>query len=231
MSGPCPSPLPFRRGAESGGYPHSPRDVASPHPNPSREGEGLKRVLVLGLFVLLCGCSEDRPPAAPLCPANLELSASAPSRGMPVEDTPAGQCLAARALAGDLTAAVRLGEFYSALPGTVPLIDRRGRQVHWYRLAADHGSPLGAWRASRLIDIDPDRQVPNDALSYLFVAVKGQVPEAGDYLVDQWQAGRIDPGKLWALRRWLGKPGALPDDQRTAMIAGLNAPTDELEPE
>jgi hypothetical protein len=191
-------------------------------------GRGL---IALGAVAALAGCTGERAPAPPVCPANPVLSAAAPARGVPVEDTPAGHCLATRATAGDIAAALRLGDFYSTLPGTMPLIDRRGRQVHWYRLAADEGSPLGAWRAARLIDTDPDRQVPNDALSYIFVALKADIPEAGDYLVDQWQAGRVDPGKLWALRRWLDRPGALPEDQRRDIIAGLNAPTDELEPE
>jgi len=191
----------------------------------------VRTLIALGALAALASCARERPPAPPACPANLVLSAADPARGVPVEDTPAGHCLAARAAAGDITAALRLGDFYSALPGTVPLIDRRGRQVHWYRLAADRGSPLAAWRAARLIDTDPDRQVPNDALSYVFVALKGDIPEAGDYLVDQWQAGRVDPGKLWALRRWLDHPGTLPEDQRKDIIAGLNASTDELEPE
>jgi hypothetical protein len=188
-------------------------------------------LLALGALAAMAGCAREPAPNPPVCPANLVLSAADPARGVPVEDTPAGHCLAARAEAGDIAAALRLGDFYSTLPGTAPLIDRHGRQVHWYRLAGDRGSPLGAWHAARLIDIDRDRQVPNDALSYVFVALKGDIPEAGDYLVDQWQAGRVDPGKLWAMRRWLDRPGALPDDERKAIIAGLNAPTDELEPE
>jgi hypothetical protein len=159
------------------------------------------------------------------------LSADGLARGIPVEATPGGHCLAARAEAGDPAAALRLGDFYSAQPGPLPLIDRNGREVHWYRLAGDLGSPLGAWQAAQLIDVDPDRQVPNDALSYIFTAIKGGIPEAGDYLVDQWQDGRVDPGKLWALRRWLGQPGPLSDERRNDIIAGLNLPADELEPE
>ena len=188
-------------------------------------------LVALGAVAALAGCAAERQPTVPTCPAGLVLSPADPARGVPVEDTPAGHCLAARAEAGDIAAALRLGDFYSGLPGIMPLIDRRGRQVYWYRLAGNRGSPLGAWRAARLIDTDPDRQVPNDALSYVFIAVKGQIPEAGDYLIDQWQAGRVDPGKLWALRRWLARPGAIPEDQRRDIIAGLNAPADELEEE
>lgn len=184
--------------------------------------------LMTGLAALLAGCAASPAPAPPACPADLALSPAAPVHGVPVEDTPAGQCLALRAQAGDIAAALRLGDFYRTLPGTLPLIDRRGRQVHWYRLAADHGSPLGAWEAVQLIDINRDIQVPNDALAYLFVAIKAGIPQAGDYLVDQWQDGRVDPGKLWALRRWLAKPGHLPDDERAAILDGLNQPADEL---
>jgi len=183
----------------------------------------------LPLIALLAACGRSpAPPVPPPCPANLVLPASAPAQGIPVEDTPAGQCLAARASAGDVAAQLRLGDFYRDTPGTMPLIDRRGRQLHWYRMAADKGSPAGAWAAVQLIDINRDIQVPNDALAYLFVAVKAGIPEAGDYLVDQWQDGRIDPGKLYRLRQWLARPGALPEDQRQDIIAGLNAPVDEL---
>jgi hypothetical protein len=177
---------------------------------------------------VLAGCTAPAAPVPPPCTPPPVLSADAPARGIPVEATPGGQCLAARAEAGDVAAQLRLGDFYHDAPGTMPLIDRRGRQIHWYRMAADRGSPAGAWAAVQLIDINRDIQVPNDALSYLFVAVKAGIPEAGDYLVDQWQDGRIDPGKLWRLRRWLATPGVLPADQRAAIIAGLNAPADEL---
>jgi len=183
--------------------------------------------LVLGAMVL-AGCASKPAPALPRCAPDAALSLLAPIHGVPVEATPAGQCLALRAQAGDIAAALRLGDFYRTLPGTLPLIDRRGRQVHWYRLAADRGSPAGAWAAVQLIDINRDIQVPNDALAYLFVALKAGIPEAGDYLIDQWQDGRVDPGKLWGLRRWLAKPGTLPDDERAAIIAGLNQPADEL---
>ena len=179
---------------------------------------------------LVSACSSAPPPAPPPCPANLVLSAAL-AQGQPVEATPGGRCLAQRATAGDIVAALRLGDFYTAQAGTLPLIDRNGREVHWYRLAADLGSPLGAWHATRLIDVDQDRQVPNDALAYLFTAIKGGIPEAGDYLVEQWQNGRVDPGKLWGMRRWLDRPGALPDEQRADIVAGLNEPADELEPE
>ena len=148
----------------------------------------------------------------PPCAADIVLSADATKRGIPVEATPGGRCLAARAEAGDVAAQLRLGDFYHDAPGTMPLIDRRGH----------------AWAAVQLIDTNRDIQVPNDALAYLFVAVKAGIPEAGDYLVDQWQDGRIDPGKLWRLRRWLATPGVLPNDMRTAIIDGLNAPPDEL---
>lgn len=185
----------------------------------------------LGAAIALSGCSAQHPPARPPCPAAVALSADAPHNGRPVEDTADGRCLAMEAEAGGIAAALQLGDFYRTMAGPLPLIDRNGREVHWYRLAGDHGSPIGAWQATRLIDLDHDRQVPNDALAYLFTAVKGRVPEAEDYLVDQWQAGRIDPGKLWTLRRWLDQPGALPAAERSAIIAGLNAPTDELAPE
>ena len=184
----------------------------------------------LGLIAALGSCATP-PPAPPPCPANIALSPADPVRGVPVEDTPGGQCLATRATRGDVAAMLRLGDFYSGLSDPVPLIDRHGRQVHWYRLAGDHGSPPGAWAAVALLDTDHDRQVPNDALAYLYTAIKGGIPAAGDYLVDQWQDGRVDPGKLWAMRRWLNRPGVLPEDQRTAIIAGLNAPPDELAPE
>jgi hypothetical protein len=176
----------------------------------------------------LSGCAQPAAPLPPQCAAAAMLSADAPAKGIPVEVTAAGRCLAARAEAGDIAAQLRLADFYHDAPGTMPLIDRRGHQLHWYRLAADRGSPTGAWAAVQLIDINRDIQVPNDALSYLFVAVKAGIPEAGDYLVDQWQDGRIDPGKLWRLRRWLATPGVLPADQRQAIITGLNAPADEL---
>ena len=184
---------------------------------------------VLAALVLV-GCTRaPQPPASRPCLASTVLPADAPAHGIPVEQTPAGHCLADRAEAGDIDAALQLGDFYRELPGTLPLIDRKGHELHWYRLAADRGSPPGAWQAARLIDNDRDRQVPNDALAYVITALKGGIPDAGDYLVDQWQDGRIDPGKLWSLRRWLNQPGALPADQRADIIAGLNAPTDELE--
>jgi hypothetical protein len=187
-----------------------------------------RTLLAFGAGLALTGCARQPVPVPPTCPAELALSPAAPASGIPVEMTPAGQCLATRAEAGDVSAQLRLGSFYHDLPGTMPMIDRRGRQLHWYRLAADRGSAPGAWAAVQLIDTNRDIQVPNDALSYLFVAVKAGIPEAGDYLVDQWQDGRIDPGKLWRLRRWLNTPGTLPTDQRTAILNGLNAPADEL---
>ena len=177
----------------------------------------------------MAGCSQTAAPVAPApCPLHAALSAEAPAKGIAVETTNPGQCLAIRAEASDLTAALQLGDFYHDLPGTIPLIDRRGHQLHWYRVAANGGSPAGAWAAVRLIDTNHDIQVPNDALAYLFVAVKAGIPEAGDYLIDQWQDGRIDPGKLWRMRRWLDTPGALPAGQRDEIIAGLNAPADTL---
>jgi hypothetical protein len=191
----------------------------------------IRPALALAMVALVSGCGAQRPSAPPTCPANLVLSAGGLAQGIPVEATPGGHCLAARAELGDPAAALRLGDFYAAQPGPLPLIDRNGREVHWYRLAGDLGSPLGAWRAAQLIDLDHDRQVPNDALSYIFTAIKGGIPEAGDYLVDQWQDGRVDPGKLWGLRRWLGQPGTLSDERRNDIIAGLNLPADELEPE
>jgi hypothetical protein len=185
--------------------------------------------LVTPLAALLSACSDQPAPTAPPpCPADAVLSAAAPALGTPVEATPAGHCLSMRAEAGDVAAQLRLGDFYRDTPGTMPLIDRRGRQIHWYRMAADKGSPAGAWEAVQLIDINPDIQVPNDALAYLFVAVKAGIPDAGEYLTDQWQDGRIDPGKLYRLRQWLAKPGVLPEDQRRDIIDGLNAPADEL---
>ncbi len=187
-----------------------------------------RSLLTLGACTALAGCAKPAAPVPPPCAADIVLSADATKRGIPVEATSGGRCLAARAEAGDVAAQLRLGDFYHDAPGTMPLIDRRGHQVHWYRLAADRGSPAGAWAAVQLIDTNRDIQVPNDALAYLFVAVKAGIPEAGDYLVDQWQDGRIDPGKLWRLRRWLATPGVLPNDMRTAIIDGLNAPPDEL---
>lgn len=188
------------------------------------------RSLVIAALGMLCSCTSAPPPVPQPCPANLVLSAAL-AQGQPVEDTPGGRCLADQATAGDIAAALRLGDFYTAQPGPLPLIDRNGREVHWYRLAGDLGSPLGAWRAMQLIDLDRDRQVPNDALAYLFTAIKGGIPESGDYLVEQWQNGRVDPGKLWAMRRWLGQPGALSAEDRADIISGLNQPADELEPE
>jgi len=183
------------------------------------------------LLAILClsGCAPSaKSPVLAACPTGAILSADAPRRGIPVEQTPAGKCLADHAEAGDIAAALRLGDFYLAVPGTLPLIDRKGHELHWFRLAADRGNATGAWQAAQLIDNDRDRQVPNDALAYIIVAIKGGIPEAGDYVVDQWQDGRIDPGKIWALRRWLDQPGILPADQRAAIIAGLNAPPDDL---
>jgi hypothetical protein len=181
-------------------------------------------------LLLLAGCSRAvAPPAPPPCPAAV-LSADAPRRGVPVEDTPAGQCLARRAEAGDIDAAMTLGDFYRTLPGTLPLIDRNGREVHWYRLAGNEGSPQGAWYAGRLIDTDVDVQVPNDALAYFIVAMKGGVPLAAPYLLTQWNEGRINPGKLWKLRRWLATTNTLPTDRRLAIIAALDTPpTEEME--
>jgi hypothetical protein len=168
---------------------------------------------------MLWGCSPAaKPPALARCAPDAVLSADAPRHGIPVEQTPAGRCLADHAEAGDIAAALKIGDFYLAVPGTLPLIDRKGHELHWFRLAADHGDPTGAWAAAQLIDNDRDRQVPNDALAYLIVAIKGGIPEAGDYIVDQWQDGR----------RWLDHPGVLPEDQRAAIIAGLNAPADDL---
>ena len=185
---------------------------------------------LIGLLAL-AGCTQapPPPPPSPPCAVGTSLPTAGLARGIPVEDTPGGHCLADRAEAGDNDAALRLGDFYRELPGILPLIDRKGHELHWYRLAGDRGSALGGWRAALLIDNDRDRQVPNDALAYVIAALKAGIPEAGDYLVDQWQDGRIDPGKLWSLRRWLNQPGALPADQRAEIIAGLNAPTDELE--
>ena len=188
------------------------------------------RIAVLTATMLVAGCASTPAQMVPTCPADVVLSAAL-GRGQAVEDTPGGRCLAQRAAAGDIAAALRLGDFYTAQPGPLPLIDRNGHEVHWYRLAGDLGSPIGAWHATQLIDTDRERQVPNDALSYLFTAVKGGLPEAGDYLVEQWQNGRIDPGKLWGLRRWLNQPGPLGDEARADIIAGLNEPADELEPE
>jgi hypothetical protein len=187
----------------------------------------IARVLPL---LLLAGCTRAvAPTPPPPCPA-ATLSAEAPRRGVPVEDTPAGRCLAHRAEAGDIDAALALGDFYRTLPGLLPLIDRNGREVHWYRLAADRGSPEGAWRAGLLIDTDVDVQVPNDALAYFIVALKGHVPLAAPYLVNQWDQGRINPGKLWKLRRWLATTNTLPTDRRLAIIAALDTPpTEEME--
>ena len=42
-------PLPFRGGVGGGGSPHSPRQPDSPHPNPSPEGEGLKKPHVVAI--------------------------------------------------------------------------------------------------------------------------------------------------------------------------------------
>jgi hypothetical protein len=191
----------------------------------------IRPALALGMAALVSGCGAQHAPAPPTCPAQLVLPADGLAQGIPVETTPGGRCLATRAEAGDAAAALRLGDFYAAQPGPLPLIDRNGREVHWYRLAGDLGSPLGAWQAAQLIDNDPDRQVPNDALAYIFTAIKGGIPEAGDYLVDQWQDGRVDPGKLWGLRRWLARPGPLSAERRKDIIDGLNLPADELEPE
>lgn len=183
------------------------------------------------LPLLLAACAA--PPAPlPRCMPDAALDPAPPYRGVPVETTAAGRCLAARAQAGDSAASLALGDYYRALPGTLPLIDRNGREVHWYRLAADHGSAAGAWMATLLIDTDPDRQVPNDALAYLFEAVRGGIPEAGDRLIDQWQAGRIDPGKLWAFRRWLATDRTLDLAARAEIVRELaKPPVEPLEEE
>jgi len=39
-------PLPFRGGDGGGGVPQAPRPMASPHPNPSTKGEGLKKTKI-----------------------------------------------------------------------------------------------------------------------------------------------------------------------------------------
>ena len=177
----------------------------------------------------LGACSPGaRPPAPQPCAPGVALAIDPLRHGIPVEATPAGKCLADHAEAGENPAAMQLGNFYLAVPGTLPLIDRKGHELHWFRLAADRGDAAGAWAAAQLIDNDRDRQVPNDALAYLIIAIKAGIPEAGDYIVDQWQDGRLDPGKIWSLRRWLARPGALPEDQRKAIIDGLNAPPDDL---
>ena len=177
----------------------------------------------------VCGCAPGaKTSTLSACPAGAILSADAPQHGIPVEQTPAGRCLSDHAEAGDRAAALRLGDFYLAVSGTLPLIDRKVHELHWFRLAADRGDATGAWQAAQLIDNDRDRQVPNDALAYIIVAIKGGIPEAGEYVVDQWQDGRIDPGKIWALRRWLNQPGMLPADQRADIITGLDAPPDDL---
>jgi len=188
----------------------------------------IMRPALLAALCLSACTPAAKAPALRSCDAGAVLSADGPRRGIPVEQSPAGQCLSARAEAGDIAAALRLGNFYLGVPGTLPLMDRKGHELHWFRLAGDRGDATGAWQAVQLIDNDRDRQVPNDALAYLIVAIKGGIPEAGDYVVDQWQDGRIDPGKIWALRRWLDRPGALPADQRAAIINGLNAPPDDL---
>ncbi len=192
----------------------------------------MSRRCIAALVLFSTACTRGSPaPVPPTCAANAVLPVDPLRRGIPVEASPAGHCLATRAEAGDIAAALRLGDFYRQVPGTLPLIDRKGHELHWYRLAGDRGSPTAAWAAAQLIDNDRDRQVPNDALAYIFIALKGGVAEAGDYLVDQWQDGRVDPGKLWGLRRWLAQPGNLPADQRTALVKGLDAPADELMPE
>ena len=188
------------------------------------------RRAALILAILAAGCSRALPPAPPPCTATM-LDEAAPRRGLPVEATPAGACLAARAMAGDMAAALRLGDFYDSLPATLPLIDRRGRELFWYRRAADHGSPQGAWSAAQLIDRDVDLQVPNDALAYAIFAFRHGIDEAGDFLVEQYQDGRIDPGKLWGLKRWMDRPGALSPERRKAMLDGFAKPADELEEE
>ncbi len=182
------------------------------------------------LAILAAGCTRALPPAPPVCPA-AALSEAAPRRGVPVEDTREGACLAARGLAGDTAAALQLGDFYDSLPATLPLIDRRGRELFWYRHAADHGSPQAAWSAAQLIDRDIDLQVPNDALAYAIFAFRHGIDEAGDFLVEQYQDGRIDPGKLWGLKRWMNTPGALSPERRKAMQEGFAKPADELEEE
>ncbi|EGD58169.1 hypothetical protein Y88_0221 [Novosphingobium nitrogenifigens DSM 19370] len=184
------------------------------------------------LAPLLLGACHHPPHATPLsCDAHAPLAAEGLARGVPVETTPTGRCLAAMADAGDVAAELRLGDFYHEQKGALPLIDTRGRQIHWYRLAANRGSAQGAWQAARLIDKDPQWQVPNDALAYTFTAIKGGVPEAADYLIDQWQAGRIDAGKLYAFRRWLDRDKTLPADEKQEIVEGLDAPADELESE
>lgn len=190
----------------------------------------MRRVLLLLLAAVPAACAKAPPAAPPFCPA-AGLDAAAPRRGVPIEVTPAGACLAARAQAGDAAAAVQLGDFYDSLPATLPLIDRRGRELHWYRLAADHGSPQAAWSAAQLIDRDIGLQVPNDALAYAIFAFRHGIDEAGDFLVEQYQDGRIDPGKLWSLKRWMDRPGALPPARRKAMLEGFAKPADELEEE
>lgn len=182
------------------------------------------------LLLALGGCSRALPPAPPPCPA-AALDEAAPRRGVPIELTAAGACLAARGLAGDAAAALQLGDFYDSLPTTLPLIDRRGRELFWYRHAADRGSPQAAWSAAQLIDRDIGLQVPNDALAYAIFAFRHGIDDAGDFLVEQYQDGRIDPGKLWGLKRWMDTPGALPPARRKAMLDGFARPADELEEE
>jgi len=94
------------------------------------------RARILWVLLALGGCTPATKTAVlPTCAAGAVLSADAPRRGTPVEQTPAGQCLAAHAEAGDIAAALRLGDFYLAVPGTLPLIDRKGHELHWFRLA------------------------------------------------------------------------------------------------
>lgn len=148
----------------------------------------------------------------------------------PVESTKAGACLAARAQGGDATAALVLGDRYRLAPGPLPRIDRNGRQIHWYRLAANSGSALGAWRAAQVLDGRPDRLMPADALAYLTLAIRRQVPEAVDYLVAQWRDGRIDPDTVWTLQQWAGRPGNLPGALRARLVDGLGRAHRPLRP-
>lgn len=185
-----------------------------------RRWPGLCALILLGG----CGPMPMTAPSPPQCPA-------LPTGATPVEATPAGACWAEAALAWDNDAALMLGDHYRALDGHAPRLDTRGRQIRWYRLAADRGSPRGAWEAAQLIDVDPEWQVPNDALAYAIFALEHGEPAAGDYLIDQWQAGRIERGKLYRLRQWLDRPSYLPPDERRTISEGLDAPADELESE
>lgn len=200
-------------------------------------------VMALGAFGALVAGTHALPPSSRLpgpasparagsttCPDLPADAAIALDRGVALEDSPVGHCLAEAALHGNAQSALRIADTYHARSHVAPLLDVRGREIRWYHLAADLGSSRAAARLAELLDKDIEWQMPDIALSYAMTALRAGDPDAGDQIVQAWQDGRIAPEKLYGLRQWLDDPKAPAPALRQAVMAGLNATPDELEP-